>query len=344
MDSSVDAVIIGMGYVGLAARAEASAAGSASSVWTSIPKWSTGSTAVRSHVDDLADADVAEMLGRGFRATTDAASSPSPDDRDLRADAAVDRGGPDLGRLRAAAASVAEQLRPGMLVVLESTTYPGTTDEVVRPMLEAGGLTAGERLPPRLLARAHRPGQPDVRPANTPKVVGGYTPACADAAEAFYAVRRHGRAYQGHPRGRDGQAAGEHLPPHQHRPGQRDGAVLPRARHRPVGRDPLRLDQAVRLPGVLPRARASAGTASRSTRTTCPTTCGPSSATRSASSSWPQEINADDAGVRRAARAEPAQRRRQGDARLDGAAARRDLQARHRRPARVAGGPAGPAP
>ena len=89
---------------------------------------------------------------------------------------------------------------------------------------------------------------------NTPKVVGGYTPACTDAGRGVLRpVRRHGGRGPRHPRGGDGQAAGEHLPARQHRAGQRDGAVLPRAGHRPVGRDPRGGHQAVRLPGVLPR-------------------------------------------------------------------------------------------
>src|SRR6185437_13674890 len=95
--------------------------------------------------------------------------------------------GPDLGAVRSAAAMAARRLRPGVLVVLESTTYPGTTEEVVRPLLEKeSGLTAGldfslafspERIDPGNLAYGIR---------NTPKVVGGVTPSCTEAAAAFY--------------------------------------------------------------------------------------------------------------------------------------------------------------
>jgi UDP-N-acetyl-D-glucosamine dehydrogenase len=187
MDRSVDAVIIGMGYVGLPLAREACAAGLSVIGLDVNPEVVDGLNHGRSHVDDLADADVVEMLGRGFFATTDASQ--------LRRAATVvvcvptplsSGGAPDLGPLRVAAASVAEQLQPGTLVILESTTFPGTTDEEIRPILEARGLAAGKDF--RLVFSPERidPGNQTFGPKNTPKVIGGYTPACADAAEAFY--------------------------------------------------------------------------------------------------------------------------------------------------------------
>ena len=73
-----------------------------------------------------------------------------------------------------------------MLVVLESTTYPGTTDEVVRPTLEAGGLVAGRDFHLAFSPERIDPGNPVYGMRNTPKVVGGQTPGCTDAAAAFY--------------------------------------------------------------------------------------------------------------------------------------------------------------
>jgi UDP-N-acetyl-D-glucosamine dehydrogenase len=81
---------------------------------------------------------------------------------------------------------VARNLRPGMLVVLESTTYPGTTDELVRPILEAGGLIAGQDFNLAFSPERIDPGNPDFGPRNTPKVVGGHTPECTEAAAALY--------------------------------------------------------------------------------------------------------------------------------------------------------------
>jgi UDP-N-acetyl-D-glucosamine dehydrogenase len=187
MDRSVDAVIIGMGHVGLLLAREACAAGLSVIGLDVNPEVVDGLNHGRSHVDDLGDADVGEMLGRGFFATTDASQ--------LRRAAAIlvcvptplsSDGAPDLGPLRLAAASVAEQLQPETLVILESTTYPGTTDEEIRPILEARGLVAGKDF--RLVFSPERidPGNQTFGPKNTPKLIGGYTPACADAAEAFY--------------------------------------------------------------------------------------------------------------------------------------------------------------
>ena len=187
MDRSVDAVIIGMGYVGLPLAREASAAGLRVIGFDVNAEVVDGLNHGRSHVDDLADSDVVEMLGRGFFATTDSSELrraqtivvcvPTP----LSSD-----GSPDLGPVRAAATSVAEHLQPSTLVILESTTYPGTTDEEIRPMLEAGGLMAGTDFSLVFSPERIDPGNQNFGPKNTPKVIGGHTSSCADAAEAFY--------------------------------------------------------------------------------------------------------------------------------------------------------------
>ena len=100
MDRTVDAVIIGMGYVGLPLAREASAAGLSVVGFDVNPEVVDGLNHGRSHVDDLADSDVVEMLGRGFFATTDAQpATPRPNDRGLRSHAPVERWGPlILGR------------------------------------------------------------------------------------------------------------------------------------------------------------------------------------------------------------------------------------------------------
>ena len=145
---------------------------------------------------------------------------------------------PDLGAVRSRPRRSAGHLRPGALVVLESTTYPGTTEEVVRPLLEKGsGLTAGMDFHLAFSPERIDPGNPDYGIRNTPKVVGGVTPVVHRRRRGLLRpVRRQVVPGRRHPRGGDGQAAREHLPARQHRPGQRDGDVLPRARRRPVGR------------------------------------------------------------------------------------------------------------
>ena len=131
-----DLVVIGLGYVGLPLAQEASRAGlSVTGLDVSAPVVD-GLMAGRSHVDDLSDADVAAMVASGFHASTDPAIL-----RD--ADAAVicvptplgEEGGPDLRAVLSATRDVAANLHQGMLVVLESTTYPGTTREKLVPLL-----------------------------------------------------------------------------------------------------------------------------------------------------------------------------------------------------------------
>ena len=187
MDSSVDAVIIGMGYVGLPLAREANAAGLSVIGLDVNQEVVDGLNHGRSHIDDLADSDVVEMLRRGFVATADTSQMrrgrtivicvPTP----LSGD-----GAPDLDPLRSAVTSVAEHFQPGTLVILESTSYPGTTDEEVRPILEAGGLVAGQDFGLVFSPERIDPGNQKFGPKNTPKVIGGHTSKCADAAEAFY--------------------------------------------------------------------------------------------------------------------------------------------------------------
>ena len=95
--------------------------------------------------------------------------------------------GPDLSAVRAAAVTAGGLLRPGTLVSLESTTYPGTTEEVVRPLLEkASGLSAGVDFSLAFSPERIDPGNPEFGLRNTPKIVGGVTAACAEAAAWFY--------------------------------------------------------------------------------------------------------------------------------------------------------------
>ncbi|ADU49773.1 nucleotide sugar dehydrogenase [Intrasporangium calvum] len=184
---AVDAAVIGLGYVGLPLAQAASRAG-LTVVGLDIAEDVVASlNSGCSHIDDLSAADISQMLHAGFRATTDPTelnaaetiviSVPTPLSPD---------GGPDLSAVEAAVATVAAQLRPGMLVILESTTYPGTTDEVVRPILEAGGLSAGTDFHLAFSPERIDPGNASFGATNTPKVVGGHTPACTEAAASFY--------------------------------------------------------------------------------------------------------------------------------------------------------------
>jgi nucleotide sugar dehydrogenase len=190
----VNVVIIGLGYVGLPLAQEAVRVGLNVTGFDVKQAAVDGLNAGRSHIDDLSDADIAAMVAGGFRATTDLAAVSSPStggDPDVVVICVPtplsESDGPDLTAVKAATESAARLLRAGTTIVLESTTYPGTTDEVIRPMLEkASGLTAGLDFHLAFSPERIDPGNEIFGIRNTPKVVGGITPACTDAAAAFY--------------------------------------------------------------------------------------------------------------------------------------------------------------
>ncbi|MDH3725555.1 MAG: nucleotide sugar dehydrogenase [Thermoleophilia bacterium] len=95
---------------------------------------------------------------------------------------------PDLSAVRAAAEAIAQRLRPGQTVILESTTYPGTTREVLAPILARSGLTPGRDFHVAFSPERVDPGRLDYTTASTPKVIGGLTPACTEAALAYYGL------------------------------------------------------------------------------------------------------------------------------------------------------------
>lgn len=182
-----DVAIIGQGYVGLPLAQEASRVGVEVLGFDINQGVVDALNSGVSHIDDLSDDDVRAMLDAGFEATTD----PSRLDEVKTIVICVptplsEEGGPDLRPINSAVATIAEHLQPGQTIILESTTYPGTTDEVVRPVLEAGGLVAGKDFFLAFSPERIDPGNEQFGAKNTPKVVGGHTPACGDAAAAFY--------------------------------------------------------------------------------------------------------------------------------------------------------------
>jgi len=182
-----DVVVIGLGYVGLPLAHTACEAG------LKVAGLDLNLTVVNglndgvSHVDDLSNDDVSAMLAHGFSASSDASilvdadvaviCVPTP----LSPDA-----GPDLGAVIGATRAVAQHIHPGMLVILESTTYPGTTEEVVQPILEESGLKAGVDFDLAFSPERIDPGNAVWGMKNTPKVVGGSTPEATERAAKFY--------------------------------------------------------------------------------------------------------------------------------------------------------------
>jgi nucleotide sugar dehydrogenase len=185
---SVDLVVIGLGYVGLPLAQEATRSGLTVVGLDVSTRIVDGLTAGHSHVDDLSDDDVAAMLTAGFRATTDASVIAGADTVVICVPTPLGtEGGPDLAYVLTSTRTIAANLKPGTLVVLESTTYPGTTDEQVRPILEeATRLVAGTDFNLAFSPERIDPGNPVYGMKNTPKVVGGHTAACTVRAAEFY--------------------------------------------------------------------------------------------------------------------------------------------------------------
>ncbi|MFB4269215.1 nucleotide sugar dehydrogenase [Nonomuraea sp. GTA35] len=185
--TEIDLTVIGLGYVGMPLAKEAVAAGLRVVGLDVDPTKVDALNAGQSYIDDLTDADLEHMLANGFSATLDEAvlarsntiviCVPTPLDDDHR---------PDLSAVEGATKTVARNLNKGTLVVLESTTWPGTTDELARPLLESSGLKAGEDFYLAFSPERIDPGNPKFGLRNTPKVVGGYTLTCRDRATAFY--------------------------------------------------------------------------------------------------------------------------------------------------------------
>jgi len=143
----------------------------------------------RSYIKHIQPADIAEMVAAGrFSASTDFGNIskveaviicvPTPLNKNRE---------PDISYILQTGRAIAPHLAKGTLVVLESTTYPGTTDEDLRAVLEAGsGLKAGVDFHLAFSPEREDPGNPDSKVALIPKVVGGYTPACLERASALY--------------------------------------------------------------------------------------------------------------------------------------------------------------
>lgn len=181
--------VVGLGYVGLPLAREACASGFRVIGFDQSSEVVDDLNSGISRVDDITDQDVQSMLAEGFTPTTSSA--------DLRFATAFvicvptplsPEGGPDLAAVTAAARSIAAVLKPGDLVVLESTTYPGTTQEVVAPILETSGLAAGREFYLAFSPERIDPGNPNFGFRNTPKVVGGIDPLSTREAAGLYSA------------------------------------------------------------------------------------------------------------------------------------------------------------
>src|SRR3984885_5854664 len=178
--------VVGLGYVGLPLAVAFAEAGDHVIALDVDPLKVSAVAAGESYIEDVASERLSAVLPN-IRSTFRYADL-------AKADAVIicvptplsDNREPDLGPLDAAGKSLAQVLQPGQLIVLESTTYPGTTRERLMPLLESSGLRVGEDINLAFSPERVDPGRTDYTLRTTPKVVGGVTPACLDRADDLY--------------------------------------------------------------------------------------------------------------------------------------------------------------
>ena len=179
--------IIGLGYVGLPLAVELARAGYHVLGYDISQRVVDGLNAGKSHIKDVSDADLAGIRDR-FEATTDASRLSEPDAISICVPTPLSKyKDPDVSFIVAATRAVTGTLRPGQAIILESTTYPGTTREIMLPALEATGLKVGADFFLAFSPERVDPGNAKYHTRNTPKVVGGITDACRDVCCALYA-------------------------------------------------------------------------------------------------------------------------------------------------------------
>ncbi|MBW4032843.1 MAG: nucleotide sugar dehydrogenase [Acidobacteria bacterium] len=183
----MNAVIVGLGYVGLPLANAASLAGIDVVGLDLNTRTVDGLNAGHSHIDDLDDAAISALLATGFRATSDPVVIADADIVVICVPTPLDEDGrPNLAAVIGATTTIAEHLVTGTTVVLESTTYPGTTEEILQPLLEANGLVCGTDFFLAFSPERIDPGNEIYTITNTPKVVGGVTPESTAKAAEFY--------------------------------------------------------------------------------------------------------------------------------------------------------------
>jgi UDP-N-acetyl-D-glucosamine dehydrogenase len=182
--------VIGLGYVGLPLAVELARSGFET---TGIDLDARKTAAIErgeSYIPDVPSADVAELVAAGrLHATRDFSAIGSLDTVNICVPTPLRKTkDPDMSFIVSAVEAVAEHLHPGMLIVLESTTYPGTTEELVQPMLERTGLKAGVDFFLAFSPERVDPGNESFQTHNVPKVVGGISPECSALARALYSA------------------------------------------------------------------------------------------------------------------------------------------------------------
>ena len=186
----VTIAVVGMGYVGLPlATVFAEAGARVIGVDVSADRVAQ-LNAGESYVEDIPASLVARYVDDGrLRATTDFDALAEADAISICVPTPLGKTrDPDVSYIVSVCEQLATRIRPGQVVVLESTTYPGTTREIILPALEASGLTVGSDFFLAFSPERVDPGREDWTTKNTPKVMGGVTPACVEVATALYMI------------------------------------------------------------------------------------------------------------------------------------------------------------
>jgi UDP-N-acetyl-D-glucosamine dehydrogenase len=181
--------VIGVGYVGLPLAVEFASLGFPVTGLDVDEERVMAINQGESYIQDVSSAEVAEAVEAGYLGATsdyDALKDmdvificvPTPFTKTKT---------PDLSYVVAAAEEIVQRLKPGQLIILQSTTYPGTTEEDVLPILESSGLTAGQDFHLAFSPERTNPGDRQYTVSNTPKVVGGVTPRCGELAQLLLA-------------------------------------------------------------------------------------------------------------------------------------------------------------
>src|SRR5438034_2907549 len=180
--------VIGLGYVGLPLAVEFARAGFDVTGFDVDASKVAEINAGRSYIPDVPTDELAEAVTAGrLRATTDVTKLSEMDIADICVPTPLRKTkDPDLSYVVQALEGVAAALKPGQLVILESTTYPGTTDEVALPMLTEGGLKADRDFFLAFSPERVDPGNPTYLTRNIPKIVGGHGPSSTEAATLLY--------------------------------------------------------------------------------------------------------------------------------------------------------------
>jgi UDP-N-acetyl-D-glucosamine dehydrogenase len=182
--------VVGLGYVGLPLALEFAKVGFKVIGYDVSDRVVKALMSGKSHIQDVTSAELASLVKSGkFEATTDETRMREMDAVSIAVPTPLAKTrDPDMGFVLAAADAIGRNCRPGIVVVLESTTYPGTTRELMQPKLEAAGLTVGEDVFLAFSPERVDPGNPVWNTKNTPKIVGGITANCTEVAAALYAT------------------------------------------------------------------------------------------------------------------------------------------------------------